>query len=41
MTRLPLYALLLVSLAGNAQIYKTVDEEGNVSYSDMPSDGGA
>ena len=41
MTRLPLYALLLVSLAGNAQIYKTVDEEGNVSYSDMPTAGGA
>jgi hypothetical protein len=41
MIRLPLYALLLVSLAGNAQIYKTVDEDGNVSYSDMPKVDGA
>lgn len=41
MTRLPLYALLLVSLSGNAQIYKTVDEDGNVSYSDLPAAGGA
>jgi hypothetical protein len=41
MTRLPLYALLFVSLAGNAQIYKTTDAEGNVSYSDMPTNGGS
>lgn len=41
MTRLPLYTLLLVSLAANAQIYKTVDEQGNVTFSDMPTDRGA
>ena len=37
MTRLPLYTLLLASLAVNAQIYRTVDEDGNVSYSDTPA----
>lgn len=39
MNRLLLLALLLLPLAGAAQIYKTTDEQGNVSYSDMPPDG--
>ncbi len=41
MTRLPLYALLLVPLFCTAQIYKTIDEDGNVSYSDLPAADGA
>lgn len=40
MTRLPLYTLLLVSLTVNAQIYRTVDEDGNVTYSDTPAGSG-
>lgn len=42
MVRLPiLFALLFFALAGQAQIYKTVDADGNVSYSDTPASGGA
>ena len=42
MIRLLLLALLLVPLASTAQIYKTTDKHGNVSYSDTPPpDGGA
>lgn len=41
MTRLPLCALLLVSMMSTAQVYKTTDEQGNVSYSDTPSGNGS
>lgn len=41
MIKLPLYALLLVSMASTAQIYKTTEEDGTVSYSDTPSTGGS
>lgn len=41
MTRLPLFLLLLMLPAlVQAQIYKSVDEQGNVSYSDQPPDDG-
>lgn len=40
MSKLPLLALLLVSTAGYGQVYKTVDEDGNVRYSDTPASGG-
>lgn len=37
----PAYAVILIlcSLSCNAQIYKTTDKDGNVSYTDAPSDG--
>lgn len=41
MIRLPLSALLLVSMMSTAQVYKTTDELGNVSYSDTPSGNGS
>lgn len=39
MNKLLLLALLLLPAFGNAQIYKTTDEQGNVSYSDVPANG--
>jgi len=39
MTRLLLLALLLAPLATVAQIYRTVDEHGNVIFSDTPPEG--
>jgi hypothetical protein len=36
MTRLLLTTLLLLPLAAPAQIYKTTDEQGNVTYTDQP-----
>ena len=39
MNRLLLLTLLLLPVAGTAQIYKTTDEQGNVSYSDTPPAG--
>jgi hypothetical protein len=41
MIRLPLYVLLLVSMASTAQVYKTIEEDGSVTYSDTPSVGEA
>ncbi|PLW84275.1 hypothetical protein CWI75_02745 [Kineobactrum sediminis] len=41
MTRIPLFLLLLILPAlAQAQIYKSVDEQGNVSYSDQPPEDG-
>lgn len=41
MMRIPLLAaLLLLPLLATAQIYKTVDAQGNVSYSDTPPESG-
>ncbi len=34
-----LLALLLTGVAAQAQIYKSVDEQGNVTYSDTPPEG--
>lgn len=39
MNRLLILALLLLPVAGGAQIYKTTDDQGNVSYSDTPPAG--
>ena len=36
---LPLFLCLLMPLYGQAAIYKIVDEEGNVHYSDQPAPG--
>jgi hypothetical protein len=41
MRTLVLCALLLLPQLGTAQIYKTVDEHGNVSYSDKPPASGS
>jgi hypothetical protein len=41
MPRLPLFALMLVATASLGQVYKTVDEDGNVRYSDTPAAGGS
>ena len=39
MNRLLILALLLLPVTSGAQIYKTTDEQGNVSYSDAPPAG--
>ena len=39
MNRLLLLALLLIPLASNAQIYRTTDDSGNVTFSDAPPPG--
>lgn len=41
MTRLLLLALIALPLAASAQIYRTVDENGNVVFSDTPPPEGA
>ena len=41
MTRLIMFFLLAISLAATAQIYKSVDENGNTVYSDTPPANGS